>query len=1151
MHRLILLATLLVAPATVVAQDAAVHQARQFLSENADTYAIPLGAAESARVTSYHTSNVSGLTYVYFRQSIDGIDVYGGDITVAVRPNGSIFYVSGGFKPAAEASRGSSSSLDAVGAAEAASRHMGYIPDESFEELERVYYPYEKVVVSTAGIAEEPVEAWLMFEEVVENEEFRLAWDVTFNEPGTHSVWSIRVDAVTGEILAQDDYVLECHFGPYEESESRDNHAGHAHTFYEAPTTVNLMRERPIVDAETTLRGAGGTYRVYADPVESPIHGEQTLVSNPADPAASPYGWHTTHPVTGTSYTITRGNNTFAYVDANAVNQPSGANNTPDGGEDLIFDFPVDLTQHPSTYRLAAVTNLFYIVNRVHDILYHHGFDEAAGNYQEINYTGAAGAGDAIRAEAQDGGGMNNANFLPTVDGTPGRIQMFLWSHTNPHRDGDFDNGIIAHEYAHGWSKRLTGGRMNNSCLTNSEQMGEGWSDFLGVLMTIHPGDYAEMRRGVGTYALGQSTSGQGIRPAPYTTDMSQNSYTYNNIRNLSIPHGVGFVWNTMLWEMTWNLIDRYGVSEDLIHGNAGNNIALTLVSEAMKLQPCSPGFVDGRNAILAADEAIFDGAHKVEIWTAFAKRGLGYSASQGSPNSTTDGTEAFDLPPGLERSIDFTVEPGVVPAREFATYEINLYNGPAMNPLENLDITVNLPFDLIYAPTVDNADAVYDPEIHTLTFPGLSVATGEELIRTFVGLADFDEEPQVFFHDIMQAPDDIWETYNNGVGTRVWMHVAGTAENGTWHALNMNSISDQYLELTEEITPSASAVLQFRHRHRIEPGFDGGIVEISVAGGEWQDLGDHFLQNGYTGTIAASSDNPMAGREAFTGHSDDYIYSQIALADFANQPVRIRFRMATNSSGGFPAHDGWRLSEVTVIEELSLSAEMCAENSGMGLGCLAQRTLIGPAVEGAPILDHDFTTEAHGTHEVGSPISFSISFRNTGDRELVLVAGSTNTSWLVTDAGITHTAPDGNTTIEFEVAVQDLDAGTHEAIILVVSNDLEQPLIEIPVIIYNGNVSGEGDSDSLPGGFALDSAYPNPFSQQATFSLRVAQTQQVAIVLYDVMGREVVRMFNDDLVPGTAHQFSVDGSNLASGVYLVRIQGEHFHAVQRITRIR
>ncbi len=49
-----------------------------------------------------------------------------------------------------------------------------------------------------------------------------------------------------------------------------------------------------------------------------------------------------------------------------------------------------------------------------------------------------------------------------------------------------FDNGVIAHEYGHGISNRLTGGASNVGCLSNQEQMGEGWSDWFGLMLTIN-----------------------------------------------------------------------------------------------------------------------------------------------------------------------------------------------------------------------------------------------------------------------------------------------------------------------------------------------------------------------------------------------------------------------------------------------------------------------------------------------------------------------------------------------------------------------------------------------------------------------------------------------------------------------------------------
>jgi hypothetical protein len=108
--------------------------------------------------------------------------------------------------------------------------------------------------------------------------------------------------------------------------------------------------------------------------------------------------------------------------------------------------------------------------------------------------------GDLIKNQLQNG--IVNATI--SDGGTP-----------NQFRDSDFDNGIIAHEYGHGISNRLTGGRNNSNCLGNEEQMGEGWSDWFGLMLTIEDGDQAEDSRGIGTYAGGQPTTATGIRPAP------------------------------------------------------------------------------------------------------------------------------------------------------------------------------------------------------------------------------------------------------------------------------------------------------------------------------------------------------------------------------------------------------------------------------------------------------------------------------------------------------------------------------------------------------------------------------------------------------------------------------------------------------------
>ena len=176
----------------------------------------------------------------------------------------------------------------------------------------------------------------------------------------------------------------------------------------------------PVID--------GSSYRVFAFPKGDPNDGPRTIDANPADAFASPFGWHDTDGVLGPEFTRTQGNNVHAYSDRDANNLPDPISDA-DGGPTLTFDFLADIVNdQPQNYVDAAVTNLFYWCNNVHDLTYQYGFDEASGNFQVSNYGRGGVGGDDVRCEAQDGSGTNNANFsTPANDGGRPRMQMFLW----------------------------------------------------------------------------------------------------------------------------------------------------------------------------------------------------------------------------------------------------------------------------------------------------------------------------------------------------------------------------------------------------------------------------------------------------------------------------------------------------------------------------------------------------------------------------------------------------------------------------------------------------------------------------------------------------------------------------------------------------
>ena len=484
----------------------------------------------------------------------------------------------------------------------------------------------EGIVFEDKAAAGAPIKVQSMYQ--LYKGELRLVWNVSYYQTDGKHWWSENIDATNGQVLKTEDWVISCNWG--------DAHETHGHN--SANSSVN--KENTVMEGPANML-AGESYNVYAMPKESPLDGGRTVVNNPQDLKASPFGWHDINGSNGAEYTITRGNNCWAMEDTNGNN---GVGYSPNAGAGLDFNSPVNLNNQPSTYLDAAITNLFYWNNIMHDVYYQYGFNEASGNFQENNYGKGGSGSDSVTADAQDGSGVNNANFGTPPDGSNPRMQMFLWNRTNPQKDGDFDNGIIAHEYGHGISTRLVGGPGTNA-LGGSEQMGEGWSDYFGLMLTMKSGDSGSDARGIGNFVLGGTSSGGGIRPTPYSTNTSINGTTYGDINSLAVPHGVGYAFATILWDMTWALIAQEGFDADFYNGTGGNNISMALVIEGLKNTANNPGFVSGRDGILQADQDLYGGRYNCLIWDVFAARGVGLNANEnanGGTNTNTDQTTSF-----------------------------------------------------------------------------------------------------------------------------------------------------------------------------------------------------------------------------------------------------------------------------------------------------------------------------------------------------------------------------------------------------------------------------------------------------------------------------------------------------------------------------
>ncbi|MBK9013244.1 MAG: M36 family metallopeptidase [Saprospiraceae bacterium] len=360
-------------------------------------------------VSDQYTDPTTGISRVFFIQRHQGIPVYNAIQNISISKDGKVFHVGRRFVPnLASKVNTTVPVLDAEAAVVKLMQHLQipYAPLRPIGQNDQGDFVFEK-----GNIAKQDIKARLSYQQY--GSVVLLSWDISLAPTHSSDMWSARVDAVTGDLLDQVNWTVYC----------KVDGSAFAHTDKDCEATANHNHE-----AVTTSfnMAADGTYNVWPWPIESPKHGPRSMVIDPHDLTASPYGWHDTNGAAGPEYTITRGNNVHAYEDSGDTD--ASIDNEPDGGASLVFDFPYDALAEPVTFTNAAIVNLFYWNNIMHDLSYSYGMTESAGAFQAHNYGNGGAGNDFVNAEGQDGGGTNNANFSTPPDGGNGRMQMYLWS---------------------------------------------------------------------------------------------------------------------------------------------------------------------------------------------------------------------------------------------------------------------------------------------------------------------------------------------------------------------------------------------------------------------------------------------------------------------------------------------------------------------------------------------------------------------------------------------------------------------------------------------------------------------------------------------------------------------------------------------------
>ncbi|HMV85574.1 MAG TPA: M36 family metallopeptidase [Blastocatellia bacterium] len=878
--------------------------ARQFLKRNDDLFRLQAAEVDNLRTSRRYRTDHNGVTHLTLQQQVNGIDVFQGDYSFHFDRAGAL--LAGGGELIPLAANLTNASRPRLNVSAALRKAAGYADLELTGEssINAAAAGREQRQRLAHSKFEREVDARLVYFPLTGNQ-LRLAWEFRMWLTETPDVYLMVVDAEDGALLYRDNETWYC----FDESAPRAVASGSAPI--SNPGSQSSNRSLPFA-AQTQPNPHGLVFTG-----ESPRPNWPFVTNNPQIVQredlpfrGTPFNGTTIYPAgdphndwwAGASPTTFTSNNADAYLDRNANNQPDDSPRL--SFPDSNFSFPIDFNQQPTTEdnQKSALANLFYWTNRYHDILYLFGFNEAAGNYQVNNFGRGGQGGDLIRAEAQDGSGTDNANFSPSVDGSPGRMQMYLFTGGAIQRDGDLDQGIILHELTHGTSTRL----VRSLSGLQGGGMGEGWSDYIGLALLLKEGDNLDGTYAVGGYALNDFVNG--VRRFPYSTSTTVYPYSFGDIARNTEVHAVGEIWCNALMEVRAQLIRKLGFKE-------GQRQSIQLVIDGMKMTSPAPSFLDARNGIMLADKVNNGGANQCTMWQAFAKRGLGFSATT---LDARDGIpqQDFDLPPFCSPlgNIRFnqkayllgeTVQIALGDQNASGTVRVKVRSSVTGDE-ETLTLTADGTFAGSYTSSLRVVPGAATPGDGALQ---ASLAARDKITVIYddanngsgaaaqvTAQADVAGEKN-FFEDTVETgnlgwsvtgtPADTWAVTETRAasGTRSWTD----SPNGNYVAGTNASLVSPLFDLSR----AAGVTLTFAHTYALTSGFDYGIVEFS-------------LDDGASWKRAA----------AFTGTQSSFIQAQLKLDALAGQAkARIRFRLNSNVT---TTSDGWTIDDIRIIARSS-----------------------------------------------------------------------------------------------------------------------------------------------------------------------------------------------------------------------------------------
>lgn len=157
---------------------------------------------------------------------------------------------------------------------------------------------------------------------------------------------------------------------------------------------------------------------------------------------------------------------------------------------------------------------------------------------------------------------------------------------------------------------------------------------------------------------------------------------------------------------------------------------------------------------------------------------------------------------------------------------------------------------------------------------------------------------------------------------------------------------------------------------------------------------------------------------------------------------------------------------------------------------------------------------------------------------------------WLDIDPNNGIIEPENNIDVNLTFSADELDIGTYEAVLRLITNDPNNGVSDIPIVFNVAYTYVDDNNPAIPDKFAINSIYPNPFNAATTIKYNLAEAGNVNLEAYNILGQKAAAIFNGYQNAGS-YTMQWDATEMSSGIYFVRLTNGDLSVERKVVLLK